>query len=94
MAGDTYTLASADGVQYRLGRYRVEQDTTAGAGPNDLVLTLSRTATARSFFAADLVGDTMTLTLVSDTSPDSNGVPDEAFQHAIYTTVPFVRASV
>ena len=94
LAGDNYTLASADGVRYDLGRYQVEQDTTAGAGPDDLVLTLSPYCDCTIVFAAHLVGDTMTLTLVSDTSPDSNGVPDEAFQHALYTTVPFVRASV
>ncbi len=93
LAGGTYTLASADGLRYDLGRYRVETDTSLGAGPDDLVLTLSPYCDCTIVYSAHLDGDTMTLVLASDTSPDDKGVPDEAFQHALYTTAPFVRVS-
>lgn len=93
LLGGSYTVASESGRRYDLGRYTVSADPAPDAGPDDLLLTLSPFCACTIVYGVHLYGDTMTLTLISDTSPDQMGVADEAFQHAIYTVVPFVRAT-
>ena len=61
LLGGSYTLAAETGRRYDLGRYTVESDPAEGAGPDDLLLTLSPFCDCTVVYRAHLYGDTMTL---------------------------------
>ena len=92
LVGGSYTVATADGERFDLGSYSVEA-APALLAPENLLLTLRPQCTCTIVYSVEQHDDTMTLTLVSDESPDLHGVPDEAFQRALYTTHVFTRRS-
>jgi hypothetical protein len=80
--GDRYTAASAAGVQADVGRWDVVGDTLV-LRPEQCPCTLR--------FRWTLTEGRLLLELTSDDSPATDGVPDEAYARALYTTVPFTR---
>ncbi len=92
LVGGSYTVAAADGQRFDLGTYSVEA-APALLAPENVILTLRPQCTCTIVYSVEQHGGTMTLTLVSDDSPDLQGVPDEAYQRALYTTHEFTRTS-
>jgi hypothetical protein len=79
----TYAITSSRGILADTGVWIV-QGSTLTVIPSSCDCTVD--------FRWHVSGDILTLELVRDQGPDLNGVPDEAYARALYTTVPFARS--
>lgn len=79
--------AAVDEHGYAIGAFQLQLTSTDTAGP------LTRYTTTTTPPATDGVGPTLTLTFVDTTEGVSQGVSGEAWQRALYTTVPFQEVS-